>query len=223
MRVPQPKLTEALDSLGLYGWNEAKQTWEHADRGLRRDEVYRELGAADLNADGHLDLVTFSLESGAVEQERIDVDLAETVRAIADDAQFEAAGKGRRVELTRCDACVTHGVPSLIRSAIDNVVRNAIDFTPENGTIEIALAAGGDGTATISVRDHGPGVPPEALSRIFEPFFRAVSSGSRTRSGTGLGLAITDRAVRLHRGAIEATNAEGGGLLMRITLPLHNR
>lgn len=163
------------------------------------------------------------LESGAVEQERIDVDLAETVRAIADDAQFEAAGKGRRVELTRCDACVTHGVPSLIRSAIDNVVRNAIDFTPENGTIEIALAAGGDGTATISVRDHGPGVPPEALSRIFEPFFRAVSSGSRTRSGTGLGLAITDRAVRLHRGAIEATNAEGGGLLMRITLPLHNR
>lgn len=160
------------------------------------------------------------LESGAVEQERIDVDLAETVKAIADDAQFEAAGKGRHVKLVTCDRCSTHGVPSLIRSAIDNVVRNAIDFTPENGTVEIALTASGDGTATVSVRDHGPGVPPDALSHIFEPFFRAVSSGSRGRTGTGLGLAITDRAVRLHRGTIEATNAEGGGLLMRITLPL---
>lgn len=65
--VPDPTIKpEALDSLGLYGWNEAKQTWEHVDRGLRRNEVYRELGAADLNADGHLDLVTLSLESGAV-------------------------------------------------------------------------------------------------------------------------------------------------------------
>lgn len=160
------------------------------------------------------------LESGAVEQERIDVDLAETVKAIVDDAQFEAAGKGRHVQLVTCDRCSTHGVPSLIRSAIDNVVRNAIDFTPENGTIEITLTASGDGIAVVSVRDHGPGVPPDALSRIFEPFFRAVSSGSRSRMGTGLGLAITDRAVRLHRGTIEATNAEGGGLLMRITLPL---
>jgi hypothetical protein len=65
--VPDPTIKpEAIDSLGVYAWNEAKQTWEHVDSGLRRGEVYRELGAADLNADGHLDLVTFSLESGAV-------------------------------------------------------------------------------------------------------------------------------------------------------------
>lgn len=159
------------------------------------------------------------LESGAVEQERIEIDLAETLRTIVDDAEFEAAGKGRSVALTRCDACLTHGVPSLVRSAIDNVIRNAIDFTPEGSSVEIALTANGDSTATVSVRDHGPGVPPESLQRIFEPFFRATASTSRARTGTGLGLAITDRAVRLHRGSIEATNAEGGGLLMRITLP----
>jgi signal transduction histidine kinase len=161
------------------------------------------------------------LESGAVEQERTDVDLAETLKTIVDDAQFEASARGRTVQLIRCDACVAHGVPTLIRSAIDNVIRNAVDFTPEGTAVDVALEASTDGDAVITVRDHGPGVPPESLQKIFEPFFRTVTSGSRPRNGTGLGLAITDRAVRLHRGTIVAANAEGGGLIVRITMPLN--
>jgi two-component system sensor histidine kinase CpxA len=159
------------------------------------------------------------LESGATEQERIDINLAETLRTIVDDATFEASGKGKRVELSRCDASVVHGVPTLIRSAIDNVIRNAVDFTPEDTAVEVGLEATDDGLAIITVRDRGPGVPPDALQRIFEPFFRAVTNASRPRSGTGLGLAISERAVRLHRGSIEALNADGGGLLVRIALP----
>lgn len=160
------------------------------------------------------------LESGAVEQERVDFSLSDVLRSTVEDAQFEASAKGRSVRLDECASCFMHGVPTLIRSAIDNVIRNAIDFTPSGASVDVSLETAADGSARIAVRDHGPGVPNESLSRIFEPFFRALTPNAQPRTGTGLGLAITERAVRLHRGSIEAANADGGGLRMTITLPV---
>jgi two-component system sensor histidine kinase CpxA len=84
-------------------------------------------------------------------------------------------------------------------------------------SVEIGLARHGD-VATITVRDHGPGVPDELLRVIFEPFFRVEGHRSRASGGVGLGLAIARRAVDLHQGRISARNA-CPGLLVTIELP----
>ena len=74
--------------------------------------------------------------------------------------------------------------------------------------------------AVITVRDHGPGVPPAALTKLFLPFYRVAEARDRQSGGTGVGLAITNRAVRLHQGTVTAENAAGGGLIIEIRLPL---
>jgi two-component system sensor histidine kinase CpxA len=71
----------------------------------------------------------------------------------------------------------------------------------------------------ISVRDHGPGIDESELEKIFEPFYRVEHSRDRRSGGYGLGLAIASRSVKAHGGTITAQNAEGGGLLVIITLP----
>jgi len=115
-----------------------------------------------------------------------------------------------------------NGVEELLRSAIENVVRNAVRFTPEGTAVEIALRkqnGSADNYAIITVRDRGNGVPEESLEKIFRPFYRTEDSRDRqSGGGTGLGLAITERAVRLHGGTVKAQNAPGGGLAVEMKL-----
>jgi two-component system sensor histidine kinase CpxA len=115
------------------------------------------------------------------------------------------------------------GVKSLLRSAIENVVRNAARYTAEGTTVEVSLQcreAEGRGFALIRVRDRGKGVPPEVLTDIFKPFYRVEEARDRESGGTGLGLAISERAVRLHHGTITAENLPEGGFLVEIRLPI---
>jgi signal transduction histidine kinase len=86
--------------------------------------------------------------------------------------------------------------------------------------IKINLASDAE-SITVSIRDHGAGVRDEELTRIFEPFYRAGSLDSKhvSTEGTGIGLAVTQRAAALHGGRVAARNAEGGGLLVTLTLP----
>jgi signal transduction histidine kinase len=164
-------------------------------------------------------LLTLARMQGAVEPpERAPVRLDELVREVAADAAFEAQqhGAGVRV-LATCD-CVTQGSPELLRSAVENVVRNAVRYTARGTDVEIALAAP-NGTVEISVRDHGPGVPDSELANIFRPFYRIASARDRQSGGTGLGLAIAERVVRLHGGSVRAANAADGGLQVDIRLP----
>src|SRR5678815_4758796 len=122
------------------------------------------------------------------------------------------------------ERCSIDGIEELLRSAVENVVRNAVRFTPEGTAVEVELRrqnGGGDRFAVISVRDRGNGVPEEALERIFRPFYRAEDARDRqSGGGTGLGLAITERAVRMHGGSVQATNAPGGGLSVEMKLLL---
>jgi two-component system sensor histidine kinase CpxA len=152
-------------------------------------------------------------------------DLAALVREVASDADFEAQARGRTVVVEECDACEMKGTHALVRSAVENVVRNAIRYTPEETAVRIALrcdAHGGErGEAVITVRDEGAGVPEEALADIFRPFYRIDDSRTRETGGTGLGLAITERAVRLHGGTVKAANSPGGGFLVELRLPLN--
>jgi two-component system sensor histidine kinase CpxA len=165
------------------------------------------------------------LESGTDGRKRTYVDLDALVREVSDDADFEARSLNRSVQVVASDKCSINGVEDLLRSAVENVVRNAVRFTPEGTAVEVALRkqnGSSDNFAVISVRDRGNGVPTESLEKIFRPFYRTEDARDRqSGGGTGLGLAITERAVRMHGGSIQAANAPDGGLSveMRFHLP----
>jgi two-component system sensor histidine kinase CpxA len=164
------------------------------------------------------------LESGTDGRKRTDVDLAALVRDVAEDADFEARSLNRSVQVVASDACSINGVEELLRSAIENVVRNAVRFTPEGTAVEVSLRRQNgyvDHYAVISVRDRGKGVPEDALEKIFRPFYRAEDARDRqSGGGAGLGLAITERAVRMHGGSIEAVNLSDGGFSVELSLKL---
>jgi len=163
------------------------------------------------------------LESGAEGLSQGDVDLRELVREIAEDANFEAGSRNRTVRVAAAYPCIVRGNSELLRSAIENVVRNAIHYTPEGTEVEITLCPGQHpGEAILRVRDHGPGVPASALRSIFEPFYRIGDARERASGGSGLGLAISDRAIRSHRGNVHAFNAGDGGLIIEMRLPVQS-
>lgn len=161
------------------------------------------------------------LEIGEEKIERAEIDLRDLVNEIAADADFEASHRRRHVAIVNSDACVISGNEELLRSAIENVIRNAVRYTAEGTTVEVALAyrlTGSQREAVISVSDYGGGVPEATLGELFRPFYRVADARERKTGGTGLGLAITQRAVQLHGGTVEARNAEGG-LVVEIRLP----
>ncbi len=166
------------------------------------------------------------LESGTDGRKPSEVDLAALVRDVAEDADFEARSLNRSVQVVWTEKCSINGVEELLRSAVENVVRNAVRYTPEGTAVEVALRrqnGGGDRFALISVRDRGKGVPEESLEKIFRPFYRTEDARDRqSGGGTGLGLAITERAVRMHGGTVEARNAKDGGLSVEMRLLKHS-
>lgn len=148
----------------------------------------------------------------ATEQIRLD----ELVETIVDDTRIEA--EKRHVILNASVSKVTmEGNPELLRRAIENLVRNAIRYSPEQTTVDVSLSKVGS-VYRVSVRDHGAGVPEESLSSIFDPFYRVEKDRGRTSGGVGLGLAIAKRAVELHRGTMRAQNVKPG-LRVEIDLP----
>jgi len=113
-------------------------------------------------------------------------------------------------------ACIT-GDRRSITCALDNVIRNAIEYSSTGGQVDIMVAEE-RGAAVVHVRDYGSGVPEKMLTSIFEPFFRVDNCRHASTGGVGLGLAIVQRAVQLHGGSVRATNVEPG-LMVSITLP----
>lgn len=162
------------------------------------------------------------LESGQSALERREVALNELVQQVVVDAEFEAQAKERSVELVLGTPMTLAGDPVLLRSAIENVVRNAVRHTAPQSTVHVELFREGD-SAVITVRDHGNGVPPQEIGRMFEPFARVGEARERAAGGYGLGLAITGRAVQAHGGSVHAENHPAGGLLVTLHLPLAER
>lgn len=164
-------------------------------------------------------LLTLSrLEAGVLETGSESVDLSLLAGEVAEDAAFEASARGVRVSVGASGTCRVTGHPETLRSVVDNLLRNAISFSPDDSEVWVDVST--DGTeAVVRVADHGPGVPDEQLTALFEPFFRVEESRDRERGGVGLGLAIAARAVQLHRGSIEARGRDGGGLEVIVRLP----
>jgi len=146
------------------------------------------------------------------------VPLDELLADIVYDSLLEAKAKDCTLLLKAPSAITLNGDEELIRRAVENVIRNAIRYAPVGTPIDIELKRSGE-MAEICVRDHGPGVPAEALPRIFDPFYRVDSDRNRISGGLGLGLAIARRSVELHKGKLTARNANPG-LLVTIELPL---
>jgi two-component system sensor histidine kinase CpxA len=123
--------------------------------------------------------------------------------------------------IPRADACWLKGDPALLRSCIENVVRNAVRYTKPQTEVVVSLAIVGDPNwAQILVADRGNGVPDEALDRIFEAFYRVSEGRQHQIGGTGLGLSIAQRIAIVHGGSIRARNRHGGGLEIEILLPV---
>jgi len=168
------------------------------------------------------------LDSKAPAPDATTVDFGDLVHEVAADAQFEARGRNVEVKVEASDPCSVRGNLELLRSAVENVVRNAVRYTEPGTAVEISLFCPANGNlsakrATLAVRDHGPGIPESELLNVFRPFYRVEAARERksgNAGGVGLGLAITKRALDLYSGSVAARNADGGGLIVEISLPV---
>jgi signal transduction histidine kinase len=146
------------------------------------------------------------------------VRLKEILDEVVQDCAIEAELRGCRLEVKGRSTGEVLGNRELLRRAVENVVRNGIRYSPQRSAVLISIDENGH-DATIGVRDHGPGVPDEALTRIFDPFYRVEEARNNNGGGSGLGLSIAKRAVLLHHGSIVAQNA-APGLKVEIRIPL---
>jgi signal transduction histidine kinase len=147
------------------------------------------------------------------------VDLAPAVASVTADADYEAHRQDKSVALEVIRESTVQGDRALLTSAVDNVLRNAIRYTPEHSAVDVVLDRT-ERDAVLTVRDRGPGVPSHELERMFSPFHRVESARNSETGGVGLGLAIARRTIEVHGGTIVAENARDGGLLVTIRLPL---
>ncbi|MGD9561305.1 MAG: ATP-binding protein [Pyrinomonadaceae bacterium] len=155
-------------------------------------------------------LLTLSkLESGSQDFDRRELNLRSLVEQVAADADFEANANGKAVKLNVTADCRVMASETLIRSAVENVLRNAVRYTREGTDVEVSLVNGG-GRAKLTVADHGGGVPDAEMENLFRPFYRVGEARDRGSGGTGLGLAIAEQAIKLHKGTIGARNTADG-------------
>lgn len=161
------------------------------------------------------------LESETNVAARMPVELSMLLQEIVADADFEARGAKRSVIVVVSEPLLVNANPALLRSAVENILRNAIRYAPPGTQIEVSLLGDSNeagATAIIQVADRGPGVPEADLANIFQPFYRVADARERDTGGVGLGLAITDHAIRLHGGTVSAHNSPSGGLIVELRL-----
>jgi len=149
--------------------------------------------------------------------EREPVELAVLLEECVATLQMQADGRDVSLQLTHGSAPMVAGSAVLLRRAIENLISNAIKFSPYGSHVRVELRAQ-EGHAVVEVRDHGPGVATGELPLLFRPFFRG--SNARLAEGHGLGLTLVQRVARAHGGEVDAENAEGGGLRVTLRLPL---
>jgi two-component system sensor histidine kinase CpxA len=214
LRSPLARLNVAL---GLARQHASPEIYEHLDRMEREtDRLNRLIGQL---------LMMARVESGLDHRKRR-FDLGTLVEEVAADGDYEARSRQCVVRLEQPVHCMVDGAREMLRIAVENVVRNAVHHTAARTPVEIGverLDGGNAPRAVITVRDHGNGVPEEALGDLFTPFHQVAGGGVSHGDSTGLGLAITARAFRLHGGAVAAANATGGGLVVTLELPLSSQ
>ncbi len=150
----------------------------------------------------------------AISERFTDVCLQDLLQDIVDEVVYEAEPAGKQISLHIAAGAFLPADESLLGSALENVLRNALRHTPENTAVA--------GNIRIVIRDHGPGLAEDMLEKVFQAFVRADEARNRTHGGYGLGLAIARRAVQAHAGDIKADNHADGGLQVSIELPVES-
>lgn len=186
------------------------------DRDAALDRIRKEVDRLNSLVNQLLQVTRAEGDPAAREMQPVPLD--ELLHEVVEDTAWEAELRKVRILSRIGQHATVRGDRELLRRAIENVVRNALRYAPENSTVEIGLESSKD-FARIRVRDQGPGVAEENLEQIFQPFFREDSSRNAATGGVGLGLAITYRAVHLHHGQVRARNA-APGLMVEIELPV---
>lgn len=192
----------------------------------RRQEnsgVERHLSRIACEADRLEELIARTLKLARLERpmQGLDItplDVAELLSQIVADVGIEADAHGCSVALTAEKALHVNGDRELLRSAMENVIRNAVRYAPKGSRVDIE-ARRAEAGIEVCIRDAGPGVPEKDLELIFEPFYRVDAARNRAVGGDGLGLAIAARAVAIHGGTIKARNLQTGGLAVELLLP----
>ncbi|WP_144211981.1 ATP-binding protein [Shewanella donghaensis] len=162
------------------------------------------------------ELLTLSRVTISNSENKVHLELAESLSQILDDAEFEAEQKQKKLLIDIPETISLDHYPKALSRAIENVLRNAIRYA--NCDISIT-AISQDQSVIITIKDDGPGIEEADLEEVFKPFYRPDSSRDRESGGWGLGLAITQAAIKLNNGSIKANNIKPNGLQVLIKLP----
>jgi two-component system, OmpR family, sensor kinase len=187
-----------------------------ADFARQLDRLEKEIERLDSMISQVLKLARLQGTDAMSKRESFDLD--ELIDDVVRDANFEGAMKHCRVEIQSTAGAAILGNRELLRSAIENVLRNAVRYSPGNSSVTVSVIRI-EGGLQILIRDQGPGVPAADLERIFEPFYRVAEARERDSGGEGIGLAITAQVMKAHGGSAKADNAQGGGFEIRLNLP----
>ncbi|MDX5407434.1 MAG: HAMP domain-containing protein [Chromatiaceae bacterium] len=167
------------------------------------------------------ELLTYSrLDAGQYQLHKAPVDLPSLLAEIIAVNQVEAEAKQQQLQLSAPAELIINADSHLLARAIENILRNAIKYSPADSAISCQLQRQA-GYCQLDICDQGPGINEGQLSAIFQPFYRLSSSREHDSGGTGLGLAIVAQIVRQHDGSVTALNQRSGGLCVRLRLPLH--
>jgi two-component system, OmpR family, sensor histidine kinase MprB len=189
-----------------------------ADREQLFAEVIEQIEELTLLVGDLIDLARGEEPPTATEDVRLD----QIVREAAERARRHAGWVGSESLLqTELHPVVLLGVPARLGRAVNNLIDNAVKYSPPDAPVELRLAATDRQGAELTVRDHGPGIAGEDLPHVFDRFYRGAEA--RGRPGSGLGLAIVRQVIEQHGGSIAAEAAPGGGTLMRVRLPRAER
>lgn len=204
LRTPITRIEMAINSVKEHNCQE----------GMER--IQREVMNMREMTEGALTLAWMDTEKPHISAEELD--LIDLIDSIVDDARFEYPDRALHTELLQ-EAPLGASCHRLLGQAIENIVRNALRYTPAGGMVQIALNRQGH-CYQLKISDQGPGVPDEHLENIFTPFFRVEKSRGKDSGGFGLGLALAKRQIQAVSGTIEAKNLSSGGLQVVIELPL---
>ena len=163
-------------------------------------------------------LFVAQVDAGRFELDLAEVELAEIAAASYETALAVAESRQLKLGLTIDSRPTISGDPARLAQAVDNLVSNALKFTPEAGSVDIRVTAS-DREAILTVADTGIGIPQSEQPRIGERFFRSTTAGESAIGGTGLGMAIVKMIVDAHRGHVRLESEPGRGTTVTIELP----
>lgn len=186
---------------------------------LSGEELHRVAGLIRGEADRLGDMVRTYLElerlgAGQLEAERTVVDLGKLVKGRCAVLGPLATERGQRLELGAIEPVLVYGAPELLERVVDNLLGNALKYSPEGRTVEVSVSSAPE--ARLEVSDQGPGIPAESLPHLFERFYRVPGTAAR---GSGLGLAVVKEVVDWHGGSITVRSEEGRGSTFEVRFP----